>query len=395
MVLEVCWDLVDLLDHLEALVLLELTGLKVSKETWDHKVNQAHPVSKEFQEHRVFLVLKAPLDHLVKKDLRADRGCLDCLELMVLLVILEKRVHLERKDRRVLLVLRDLLVIPALVVLREPMVSEVLRVQRERREKMVSQVLRETWESRETGVSLGWLAHVEKMVPRVLKVELDPMESQVLLVLLERRVNWASQGCQVIQEDKDLRAPVGSQASQELTERKEPGALLENLVQEAKEVQRVHGEPEEPGVPQENQDLREQQATTALQVHPERGDLKDLRDQWVFPDQKDPLDHQEKMGCPDTLDSVEKQVSKEKRVHLVQEVLSGPRDPLERPVLLVKEVILDPRDHQESRDFQVLEAKREPRETPALRDPPVKTAPLVFEGSPEREVFLVPQVRLV
>lgn len=119
----VCWGHVDLLDLPEPQVLLEWTGLMVLKETWDHKENQAHPDSKESQEHRVSLVLKAPLDHLEKKDLRADPGCLVYLELTVLLVILEKRVHLEKREARVLLVLRVLSVILALVGLRELMVS--------------------------------------------------------------------------------------------------------------------------------------------------------------------------------------------------------------------------------------------------------------------------------
>lgn len=119
----VCWDHVDLLGLPEPQVLLEWTGLMVPKETWDRKVNQAHPDSKESQEHRVSLVLKAPLDHLEKKDLRADPGCRVYLEPTVLLVILEKRVHLERREARVLLVLRVLSVIPGLVGLRELMAS--------------------------------------------------------------------------------------------------------------------------------------------------------------------------------------------------------------------------------------------------------------------------------
>lgn len=176
-------------DPLDPLVLLELTGLQVPKETWDHKENQAHPGSRESQEHRVSLVLKAPSDHLVKKDPRAGRGCLDYPELMGLLVILVRRVLLERKEPRVPQVHRVLLVILALVVSRVPMVSVVSRGQRERRARMVSQVLRETWESKETGVRLAWLGPVERMVLRVPKAELAPPERQVPLVLLERRVN--------------------------------------------------------------------------------------------------------------------------------------------------------------------------------------------------------------
>lgn len=142
-----------LLDPLDLLVLLGLTGLMVPKETWDHKENQAHPGSRESPEHRVFLVLKVLSDHLVKKDLTAGRGCLDYLELMGLLVILVRRVHLERKEPWVPQVHRVLLVILAPVVSRVLMVSVVSRAGRERRARMVSQVSRETWESKETGGS--------------------------------------------------------------------------------------------------------------------------------------------------------------------------------------------------------------------------------------------------
>lgn len=88
----------DPLDHLAS---LESTGLQVPKETWDPKENQAHPVSRESLEHRVFLVLKAPSDHLEKRDRRAGQGYPVYLELMVLLDIPERRVHLERKEARV------------------------------------------------------------------------------------------------------------------------------------------------------------------------------------------------------------------------------------------------------------------------------------------------------
>lgn len=279
MVLEVCWDLAVLPDPLDLLVLLELTDLQVQKETWDHKESQAHPGSKESLEHRVFLVPKALLDHLGKKDLTAGRDWLDYLELMDLLVILVKRDHLERKEPWVHQVHRVLLVILALVVSRVLMVSVVLRGERERRARMVSQVSREIWESKETGVSLACLGPVERMVLRVLKADLAPTESQVPSVLLEKRVNWVFQDCQVIPEDKDLRAQAVSLGSLEPMARKEQGALQAKLVQEAKEGQRVLVGVEEPEVQQGNLAPRVHQAMTALRVDLEREGLKDLRDQ--------------------------------------------------------------------------------------------------------------------
>lgn len=164
-----------------------------------------------------------------------------------------------------------------------------------------------------------WPVREEKTVLKVPKAELDPTESLVPLVLLEKRVNLVCQGCQVIQEGKDRRAPAGFRASQGPMERKAPGELLGNLVQEVSEVQQVRVGPEERGGPQENQDLRAQQGTTALLVHLGRGDLKDLRDPLVSPDQRGRLDHQERMGCLDTLDREEKQVSKGRLVRLVLE----------------------------------------------------------------------------
>lgn len=235
----------------------------------------------------------------------------------------------------------------------------------------------------------------ERTALRVPKAVLAPPESQVPLVLLEKRVNWAFQDCQVIQEDKDPRAQAVSQGSRVPTVRKEPGVLQANLVQEGKEVQRVLVGAVEPEVQQENQVPRAQQATTVLQARPVRGGLKDLRAQWASLDQRAPLDHLERMGCPDTLVSAEKQVSKEKLVHQAQEVLSGPRDRLERLVPLVREVTLDPLAHPESRVFQALLARREPRETLDHKDRPAKTVPPASEASLEKEVYLVPRAQQV
>lgn len=238
---------------------------------------------------------------------------------------------------------------------------------------------------------MACLDPVERMVLRVLKAELAPMESQVPLAQLEKRVNWGSLDCQVIQEDKDLRAQAVSLGSLVPMVKKEPGALLENLVQEGREVQRVLVVLEEPEVQQENLVPRAQQAMTVLQARLVREDLKGLRDQWASLDQRAPLDHLERMGCLDTLASVERRVSKEKLVHQAREVLLGLRDPLEKLVLLVREATLDLLVPPESRVFQVLLARREQREILDPRDPLVKTVPPGSVASLEREVYLVPR----
>lgn len=168
-----------------------------------------------------------------------------------------------------------------------------------------------------------------------------------------------------------------------------------NLVHEVKEVRRVLVEHGEPGVRRENQGPRAQQGTTAPQVHPVRGDLKDLRDPWVSPDRRAPLDRPERTDCLDIPASVERRVSKGKPAPLVQEVLSDLRDPLERPVQSVSEAIPDPLDHQESRVFQAPVAKREQRETLDLLGPPVKTVPLVSEASLGSGVYLAPRAQQV
>lgn len=203
------------------------------------------------------------------------------------------------------------------------------------------------------------------------------------------------QDCQVIPEDKDLRAQAVSLGSLEPMVRKEPGASLANPVQEAKEVQRVLVGLVEPEVQQENLVPRAHQETTVLQAHLVREDLKDHRGQWASLDQRALLDHPERTDCPDILASVERRVSKEKLVHQAREVLSGPRDQLERLGPLVREATLDLQAHLESRVFQVLVARREPREILDHKDPLVKTAPLAFVASLEREVYLVPRVQQV
>lgn len=70
------------------------------KETWALKVNLGPLVNKEFQAHKGFLVLKAPLVLLVKKVHKENLDFLDLPDLMVPLVTLEKKVRLARKVPR-------------------------------------------------------------------------------------------------------------------------------------------------------------------------------------------------------------------------------------------------------------------------------------------------------
>lgn len=123
--LEVCWGPVVLQAPQDPPVLLELTDLQVPKETWVLKESQVLQVSRASQEHRVFPALRVPSVHPEKKDLRAGQGYLDYLELMGLLAILVRRVHLEKREHRVLQVRRVRLVILDPAASREPMVSVV------------------------------------------------------------------------------------------------------------------------------------------------------------------------------------------------------------------------------------------------------------------------------
>lgn len=257
---------------------------------------------------------------------------------------------------------------------------------------MVSQVSRATWESKETGARLVCSGPVERMGLRAPKAELVPAASQVPSDMLERKVNWASQDCQDTRGDKDRRAPAGSQGFPEPTERKEPEALQANRVPEDREVRRVLVELVGPEVQQENQGQRAHQETTVPRARLEREDHKDLRGQWASPDRRALLAQLERMGCLDIPASVARQVSKEKLDHQAQEVLSVPRDPLEKLVPLVREATLDPLVHPENRGFQGLLARRERRETLDHRGPRAKMDPPACEAFLEREVYLAPRV---
>lgn len=239
---------------------------------------------------------------------------------------------------------------------------------------------------------MACLGLVERTVLRVLKAGQVPTESPVPSVLLEKKGNWVFQDYQVIQEDKDQRDRVVSPDSREPMERKAAGAPPVNPVREGSEGQRVLVEDVEPEVRRANRALRARQATTDPRAHLEREGLKDLRDQWASPDQRVLQGLPERTDCPDTQDSVEKRVSKEKRVPQAQEVSLVPRAQLERRVPSEREATLDPRAHPVSRVYQVQLARRGQRETLGRRERLAKMVLQVCEASPEKGVYLAPRV---
>lgn len=111
-----------------------------------------------------------------------------------------------------------------------------------------------------------------------------------------------------------------------------------------------------------NQEPREHQEVTAQLVDQERGDFLDLKELTGSPDQRDLLDPQERMVCPDTLDREEKSVSKGRLDLLVDLELSDLRDPQVRPDQWASAATLDPRAPQESRVCLGPLGRREPRE---------------------------------
>ncbi|KAA8580958.1 hypothetical protein FQN60_013916 [Etheostoma spectabile] len=385
------------------MVLLELMGLQVPKETWDRKENQAHLGSRESPEHRVFLVLKALSDHLVKKDRRAGRGWLDYLELMGLLCVLLSPIYVHtghpgkegppgEKGALGPSGPQGPIGYPGpRGVKGADGVRGLKGGKGEKGEDGFPGFKGDMGLKGDRG-ELGIVGHRGEDGPEGPKGRAGPNgESGPIGPAGEKgklgvpglpgypgRQGPKQLSCfpSMISPSSIDRARVVSLGSLEPTARKELGASQANLGPEGKEVQRVLVGVEEPEVQQENLVLRAQQATTALQVGLVREGLKDLRDQWASLDQRAPL------------------VSKEKLAHQAQEVLLVPRDQLERLALLVREATLGPLAHRESRVFQVLLARRELRETPDLRGPLVKMVPPAFEASLEKEDYLVPHVYL-
>ncbi|KAG7216742.1 hypothetical protein INR49_021125 [Caranx melampygus] len=386
-VLEVYWDLVVLQDPPDLLALLELTGLKVLKETWDHKENQAHLGSKEPQGHR---------------DLRAGLGCLDYLELMGLLCVLLSPIYVHtghpgkegppgEKGGQGPPGPQGPIGYPGPRGVKGADGVRGLKGSKGEKGEDGFPGFKGDMGIKGDRGELGMLGPRGEDGPEGPKGRSGPNGETGPPGPAGEKGKLGVPG---LPGYPGRQGPKGSSGFPGF-----PGANGEkgarvNLVQEDKEVQRVLVVLVEPEVQQENQVPRAQQATMALQAPPVREDLKDLRDLLASLDQRAPLDHLERMGCPDTLASAEKRVSKEKQVHQAQEVSSAPRDPLERPVPLVREATLDPQVHPESKVSQVLQARRERRVILDHKVPPVKTAPLAFEASPEREVYQVPRVQM-
>lgn len=106
-VLEVCLAPEGLLDLVDSVVFLDLTGKPVPKETWVHKESQGLLGNRVCLVHMVLSVLKVQSVLLVKKDLKGNKVWLASLVLTALLVTQAKRVLRARKEQLVFLVLWD------------------------------------------------------------------------------------------------------------------------------------------------------------------------------------------------------------------------------------------------------------------------------------------------
>lgn len=107
------------LESPDLLVFEEMMETLDPKETWVHKESLVLQDSRGPQELRECQGLRERLDLQERKVPQENQDCQECPELMVLLVTPEKRDQLEPKETRVPTVLRELLVILALVASRE------------------------------------------------------------------------------------------------------------------------------------------------------------------------------------------------------------------------------------------------------------------------------------
>lgn len=179
----------------------------------------------------------------------------------------------------------------------------------------------------------------ERTALRAPRASLDPTENLVPWDQLERRENLESLDCLDTLEDKVPRAPMASMDSLGRMARKGQGESPANLVLEGNVAQRVHVVGVAQEDQQENQAQRAPQAMMDPPAHQERGDLKDHRDLSVSLDPKDPMAHQEKMGCLVIQDRGERRASKERQDLQDPEEWLDHRVQLERQDLVVSEDI--------------------------------------------------------
>lgn len=135
-----------------------------------------------------------------------------------------------------------------------------------------------------TGVRLDFTDTGERTGPRGQRAGQDPQETPVPVDLLERRESWEFPDCRDIRADRGQRDQPDSSDSPAPTARKEQGAPTGRQDPEVSADQRGHVEVGDRGVPRENQEQREHQATTDLQGPRGRGDRKAPRARWDSPD---------------------------------------------------------------------------------------------------------------
>lgn len=143
--------------------------------------------------------------------------------------------------------------------------------------------------------------------------------------------------------------------------------MLAKRAQEGNVAQRVHVVGVVLEDQQESQVQRAPQAMMDLLARQERGDLKDHRDPSVFLDLKDPMAHQEKMGCLVIPDRGERRASKERQDLQDLEGWLDHRAQLERLDPAESEDTQAPLVHQVSKVYLELLEKREERVIQVLR----------------------------
>lgn len=232
---------------------------------------------------------------------------------------------------------------------------------------MDSLALKVTWASRVTRVRVVYKDPEGKMALKVPKANQDPTEKLVPWDHLERRENLESLDYLVILENKASRAPMASLDFLEQMARKEQGELLANLVLEGNVAQRVLVVGVVLEDQQESPVQRAPQAMMDLPARQESEDLKDHRDQSVFPAPKALMAQQGKMGCLVILDRGERRASKERLDLQDLEEWLDHRDQLERQGQVENEDTQAPLVHLVSKVSLELLEKRVERVIQVLR----------------------------